>query len=179
MMYDMIGNDIIDLSCVPAVTGKHLIKYYSSNDLDHFGIDEYWKILALKESAWKCVNKLIGLNSFIPPHFTIDSNMGSVKYFSLILPVILLEINTEYIHTIVGSQGVSGWNVCSEGSHRISFAAEYYERTGINPDVVRYSSDLSPNGLGPPVIVNDKHNTSVTFSHDGRFSSYAYKINVS
>ena len=175
----MIGNDIIDLSCAPAVTGKHLVKYYSSSDLHHFGINEYWKILALKESAWKCVHKLIGLNAFIPPHFSVHSNMESVKYYSLILPVILLENNEEYIHTIVGTQGVSGWKVCGEGSHRINFAADYCERTGVNPDVVRHSSDLSPNGLGPPVIVNDKHNTSVTFSHDGRYSSYAYKINVS
>ena len=170
----MIGNDIIDLSLTGSITEKHLQKYYSREDLINFGKDEYWKILALKESAWKCANKLIGLNSFIPPHFTIDGEMKFVKYGTIVLPVILLEKNNDYIHAIVGTQGVTSWKICNNLEHRSDFEKEYFYKTGIFPDVVKVQLPTSPNGWSFPVIMNDPR-TSLTFSHDGRFSCYAYK----
>lgn len=171
----MIGNDIVDLSCAPRVTGKHLTKYYSREDLANFGENEYWEVLSLKESAWKCIHKLIGLDSFIPPHFTVGRDKREVFYESFTLPVILHEVNEEYIHSIVGTRGVTGWRICGEGEHRTSFEREYEERWGISPTVVKVPSGRTPNGMSPPIVMNDPR-TSVTFSHDGRFSSYAYKI---
>ena len=170
----MIGNDIIDLSCTPTVTPAHLKKYYSPEELGRFGMGEYWAILALKESAWKCANKLIGLKSFIPPRFTVNPEMSTVEYGSLTLPVILLEENEEFIHSIVGTRGVTDWKVCGIGEHRTSFEGEYFRRNGIFPDVVKVELPSSPNGWSYPIIMNDPR-TSVTFSHDGRFSSFAYK----
>lgn len=171
----MIGNDIIDLSCAPSVTKKHLLKYFSNEDLVNFGEEKYWEILALKESAWKCMNKLIGLNSFIPPHFTVHPSMLFVSYDSFILPVVLLEKNKEFIHTIVGTQGVTDWKICSNEDHRSSFTEEYTRRWGFVPNVVRVKSKISPNGMSPPIVINDPR-TSVSFTHDGRFSAFAYKI---
>lgn len=170
----MIGNDIIDLKTAPEISDRHLKKYYSSAEISIFCVEDYWTILSLKESAWKCLHKLTGLSSFIPPHFTVSPSFDSVVHASFVLPVILLEKNEDYVHAIVGTRGVTGWQVCRENEHREAFEKEYFKRTGSWPTLVKVPSSKSPNGMSAPVLINDPR-TSVTFSHDGKFSAYAYK----
>jgi hypothetical protein len=45
----MIGNDIIDLSEASKITIKHVKKIFSSLEEKIHKIEDYWKILAIKE----------------------------------------------------------------------------------------------------------------------------------
>jgi len=171
----MIGNDIIDLNenCQP--TERHVNKIYSKDDLNNHSIDDYYKMLSLKESSFKCLQKYINLQKFIPPHFSIDKDFKFVKFdfFDLPIKILLLDINNKFIHSIVGFKKITDYGVCDINDHRDALKNSYIKKYGVIPNLIKVKSKISPNGYSPPLIINDLR-TSISFSHDGKYSAWAY-----
>jgi len=175
----MIGNDIIDLTCSGLPTPRHLKKIYSFDDMVNHHEDKYWTILSLKESAYKCLKPMIGLNSYIPTHFSISHDMEWVLYRDgTRLKIIHIDINEDTIHTIVSvkpdARVVLG--VCDFGKHRESLLKSYSEETGYPVTEIEKDHDGdSPNGYGPPRIL-ERPGVPISFSHDGKFAAWCYLL---
>ena len=161
----MIGNDIIDLQENILVTNKHIDKVFSKEEKNIFFEKDYFLIFSLKESAFKCLQKHIGLQSFIPPHFNVSENLKTISYNDFNVPILLIEYNNNYIHTIVGLKKITAYGVCDINKHRDYFRDSYFSKTGFEPSIVKVKSSKSPNGYSPPLVINDPR-TSISFSHD-------------
>ena len=171
----MIGNDIIDLKENNLITDRHVEKVFSKEEKKYFANEDFFLLFSLKESMFKCMQKHIDLQKFIPPYFNIDKNLKTISYNNFIVPILLIEKNCNYIHTIVGLKKIKDYGVCDINKHRDNFTKSYLSKTGMEPVIVKVKSHKSPNGFSPPILINDPR-TSVSFSHDGRYSSWAYSM---
>lgn len=171
----MIGNDIIDLHENSLVTKNHIEKVFSKEEKNIFFEKDYFLLFSLKESAFKCLQKHIDLQKFIPPHFNVDKDLKTISYKHFSIPILLIDKNNDYIHTIVGLKKIKDYGICDINKYREYFRNSYFFKTGMEPVIVKVKSSKSPNGYSPPILINDPR-TSISFSHDGRYSSWTYTM---
>ena len=174
----MLGNDIIDLREVATVTHRHVKKIYSKSDLEIHSNNSYWKILALKEAAFKCLRQMFGLNSYVPTRFSVSEDFKIVIHdCGARVHVVSIEENEELLHVVVTTKPESPVHVgvCAYGHHRTSLLREYSRVTGFQ--VTEIEKDLdpeSPNGYGPPRMA-ERPGVPISFSHDGRFAAWCFQ----
>lgn len=175
----MIGNDIIDLTVSGIPTPRHLEKVYSHDDMSCHPKDRYWTILSIKEAAYKCLKQMLGLNSYIPPHFSVSEDLVWVLYRDgTRLKVVHLEITEETIHAIVTSKPEAKMcqGICEFGDHRDQLLKKYSDETGFVVSTIEKDIDPeSPNGYGPPRIF-ERPGVPISFSHDGKFAAWCFLL---
>lgn len=174
----MLGNDIIDLKEAGKITTRHMKKIFSSFEEKIHKIENYWKILAIKEAAFKCLQQMFDIESYIPRTFQVSDDFKFVIWNDIKLSVIKLEETKDIIHVIVSakpdSKVYSG--ICDNGSHKQNLINEYNKITGFKAkEIVKENSLNSPNGFKPPYI-NERPGVPISFSHDGKFAAWCFQL---
>lgn len=174
----MIGNDIIDLKETGKVTIKHMKKIFSSFEEKIHTIENYWKILAIKEAAFKCLQQMLDIKSYIPKNFTVSDDFKYVTWEGIRLSVVKLEETNNIIHAIVSAKPEAKIyvGVCENGKHKDSLIREYNRITGFAANkIIKEDDPESPNGFKPPYI-NERPGVPISFSHDGSFAAWCFQL---
>lgn len=174
----MIGNDIIDLKEAGKITIRHMKKIFSSFEEKVHSIENYWKILAIKEAAFKCLQQMFDLETYIPKNFTVSDDFKFVMWEDTKLSVVKLEETGNIIHAIVSAKPeakiYSG--VCENGKHKDSLISEYIKATGFLAEkIIKETNPKSPNGFKPPYI-KERPGVPISFSHDGEFAAWCFQV---
>ena len=176
--FEMIGNDIIDLNEASKITIKHVKKIFSSFEEKIHKIEDYWKILAIKEATFKCIQQMMDINNYIPRNFSVSEDFKYVIWEDMKLNVIKLEETNTIIHAIVSAKPDSKIysGICENGKHKDSLINEYSKVTGFEANsIIKENCNKSPNGFKPPYI-NERPGVPISFSHDGKFAAWCFQI---
>jgi hypothetical protein len=174
----MLGNDIIDLKEAGKITVRHVKKIFSSLEEKVHAIENYWKILAIKEAAFKCLQQMFDIESYIPKTFEVSNDFRYVIWNDMKLSVIKLEETNDIIHAVVSAKPDSKfyYGICENVKHKDSLINEYFKVTGFKSNsIIKELNPNSPNGFKPPYM--DEHpGVPISFSHDGRFAAWCFQI---
>ena len=175
----MIGNDIIDLNEVSIVTLKHVKKIFSLFEEKIHKIENYWKILAIKEAAFKCLQQMFNIESYIPRNFSVSSDFKFVTWNNDVkLSIIKIEETSEIIHVIVSAKPDSPIysGICDNGFHKYFLIKEYNKITGFSVEnIIKDNNPRSPNGFYPPYM-DERPGVPISFSHDGKFAAWCFQL---
>ncbi len=174
----MLGNDIIDLKEAGNITIRHVKKIFSSFEEKIHDIENYWKILAIKEAAFKCLQQMFDIESYVPKTFEVSNDFKFVVWNDMKLSVIKLEETNDIIHAIVSAKPdtkiYSG--ICDNGIHKEVLVKEYTKITGYEANkIVKENNPKSPNGFKPPYI-KENPGIPISFSHDGRVAAWCFQL---